>query len=209
MAWLALGCGGSDSSNDPSTTAPPKTAAAVTTTTLAASVPAGFSGFTDAPDRFTISFPTAWRQIDPSSPGAAQAKQDLAKNNPGLAPFLAGDLVAQGIKFLAVDGTGSATNVVVKSAVGARDSDLSGVADQFKAGAAKAGFTLRANEMVQLGGHTALRLTSDLAINSPTGGKTNVREVQYFIFANDLGYILTLAGTSPQLPAIAQTLRIS
>jgi len=207
LSSLAVACGGSSSSKT-STSGPPKTAA-VTTTTLAASVPAGFTGFSDAADRFTIAVPAAWRTIDPSSPGAAQLKQDLAKSNPALAPVLSGDLVAQGIKYLAVDAAGSAANVIVKPALGARDRDLPTVADQVKAEYAKGGFTIRSSEMVQFAGHAALKITSDLALNKPTGGSTSVHEVQYFIFANDLGYILTLAGSNPQFAAISNTFRVS
>jgi len=208
LSSVAVACGGSGSSKA-STSSPPKTAAAITTTTLAASVPAGFAGFSDAADRFTIAVPGSWRTIDPSSPGAAQAKQDLAKSNPVLAPVLTGDLVAQGIKYLAVDAAGSATNVVVKPAVGARDSDLPTVAEQIKGEYQKGGLTIRSSEMVQLAGHAALKVTSDLAVNKPTGGNTSLHEVQYFIFANDLAYVLTLSGTSPQFAAIPDTFRVS
>ncbi len=99
--------------------------------------------------------------------------------------------------------------MVVKPAVGARDSDLPTVAEQIKGEYQKGGFTIRSSEMVQLAGHASLKVTSDLALNKPTGGNASVHEVQYFIFANDLGYVLTLAGTSPQFAAIPDTFRVS
>jgi len=204
---LAAGCGGSDSSTkQAASTAAPARAP----TTVAPTVPAGFAGFTDTADRFTIAVPSAWRKVDPSSPGAAQAEKDLLKSNPSLAPLLSGDLVAQGIKFLAVDSAGGAVNVVVKPALGATDSDLPSVADAIKTEYQKGGILLRSSDPVQLTGHAALRLTADLPVANPSGGgKVTVHEVQYFIFANDLGYILTMAGNSPQFATIPTTFRVT
>jgi hypothetical protein len=35
------------------------------------------------------------------------------------------------------------------------------------------------------------------------------RDVQYFLAANDLVYIVTVAGSSPALPAIVSTLKLT
>ncbi len=210
---MVAGCGGSGTSSSPSspssTSGPTSTLPAPNTTSAAAVAPPGFTTFTDAADRFSISFPESWRKVDPSSPGAAQAIQDLVKSNPGLATVASGDLVAQGIKFLAVASAGATVNVVVKPAVGARDSDLPDVVDQVKAEYAKIGGAVRTDETVQVAGRTGLRLTVDLQVAGPTGAKTQVSEVQYFLLANDLAYILTEAGSDPQFPAVANTFRVS
>lgn len=212
-ALLAGGCGGSSGSATkvgPTTTAPPTTTPLPTTTTLAVNVPAGFTGFTDTADRFTIATPPGWRQVNPSSPGAAQATQDLVKSNPKLAAALpSGDLVALGIKFLAVESGGSVVNVVVKPAVGAQDSDLPGLAGDLKAQYQKLGAVASPPETVQLSGHSALRVKLDLKLTKAAGGKATVHEVQYVIAANDLLYILTLAGDNAQLAAVPDTLRVS
>jgi hypothetical protein len=213
-ALLAGGCGSSGSATKvgpaSTATAPPTTTPAPTTTTLAANVPAGFTGFTDVADRFTIATPAGWRQVNPSSPGAAQATQDLVKSNPKLAAALpSGDLVALGIKFLAVEGSGSTLNVVVKPAVGAQDSDLPALATDLKAQYQKLGAVPSATDTIQLSGHSTLRVKVDLKVATPTGGKVTLHEVQYALVANDLLYVLTLAGSSAQLGSVPDTFLVS
>jgi len=218
MSALVAGCGSSDSSTkaaaSTTTAARPgplttTTLAPIPSTTLAVSVPAGFVGFTDAADRFTIAVPTAWSKVDPSSPGAAQATQEMLKNNPDMATVLTSDLAGQGVKYLAVDGSGSSANVVVKPALGMKDSDLPQVADAVKAQYLKVGGTVRGTETVQFAGHTALRLTVDLKLARAVGSRVTVRTIQYFMALNDLAYIVTLAGTSPLLVPIGDTFRVS
>lgn len=202
-AVVASSCGGSGTSK----TAAPTT----TTTTLASSVPAGFTGFTDAVDRFTISTPADWRQIDPSSPGAAQFAKDLVSANPAFAPALgSGNLAAQGMKFFAADASsGASVNVIVKALPGVLDSDLPKLADQIKAQYAQVDGTVTGIRSVQLSGRAAVRVSLDLRISGPTGAKSTVQEVQYLVAANDLVYILTFAGDSPRLAPIGDTFRVN
>jgi hypothetical protein len=216
---LAAACGGSGGGSPaaPATTTTAATAATTTTlpattttTALAANVPAGFTGFTDAADRFTIAAPAGWRQVDPKSPGANQATQSLASSNPKLAAVLPpGDLVSLGVKFLAASTTGSTANVVVRPAVGVQDSDLTQLGEELRSQYKAIGAVPTALETIQLSGRTALRVKLDLRMTRPTGGKATVHEVQYALVANDLLYLLTLAGDSPQLGGIPDTLRIS
>jgi len=204
---LTSACGGEGTSSSP---APVTTVPATTTSTLAALVPAGFTGFTQATDRFTVSVPSDWRQIDPSSPGAAQATQDMVKRYPALAPVLGSGGPAQNIKFLAVDSTGkSVANVAVMVAVGARDSDLPKQVDDLKAEYRKLGATVTSTRSVPLSGHTALQVNLEMRLAGAGGASPTVRQVQYIIAANDLLYILTLSGDSPQLSTVATTLRVS
>ncbi len=186
VAALAGGCGGSDdeSASGSTTLAPPTTAAATTTST--GPVPAGYTGFTEATSRFSVAVPSSWRQVDPSSPGAAQALQDLAKSNPALGSMLSGgDLAAEGIKFLAVDQAGASANVVVKPALGAKDSDLPQLLEELKAQYRDLGATLTGNETVKLAGHDVLKLSINLPLAQPQGGRTTLPTVQYFLVAND------------------------
>lgn len=215
-AWLA-GCGeSSPSAKGTDTTAPVSTQATVTTmaplttsSTAAASVPAGYTAFTSKEDRYSLAVPKDWRQIDPSSPTAAQAVKDAVKLNPALGSVISPEnLTAQGIKYLAVNGTGASVNMVVKPAAGARDSDLPSIVDAIKAQYPSIGGTVTGTETVQLSGRTAAKVSSDIQMNQAAGA-SKLSQVQYVLLANDLAYILTLSGQSPVFPAIAATLRIS
>ena len=208
---LAAACSGAGITSQPlplsaSATTVPSTAA---TTARAAAAPPGFTGFTSDADRFSLSVPSDWRQVDPASPGAARAMEELARSNEKLAPLLTMDLAAQGIKFLAVDQDGNSVNVVVKPALGALPSDLPDLVDEIKAQYESLGATLRSNETVRVGGHEALRLTLDVQLTGPDGRKVTLGEVQYFLVANDLVYIVTMAGDSPEFPAIISTFTVN
>ncbi|MFN2608629.1 MAG: hypothetical protein ABR511_12185 [Acidimicrobiales bacterium] len=208
---VLLGLAAACSSGSKATVLTPSTAPASTATTLAASVPAGYTGFTGTADHFTIAVPASWRQVDPSSPGATQAVQDLVKANPSFSALLSsGDLAAQGIKFLAADpATASSVNVVTKAAVGARDSDLAGAASALEAQYTKVGGTVTASRSVPLAGHTGLQIALDLKLAATATSPARViSEIQDLVTANDIVYIVTLTGTSPSLPAIADTLRV-
>jgi len=211
LGTLIAGC---SSVKDSPRAVPPTVGAPTTvvpiTTTLATSVPAGFIGFTDAVDRFTISVPAAWRQVDPASPGAGQAIQEVVKRFPEFASaFGSGDLAAQGIRFMAVTGGGASANMAVKPAVGGRDSDLPGIGERLKTQYESFGATVAAVGSEQLSGRAALRLTLDVRPSGPAETAPSVHEVQHVIVANDLIYILTLAGDDPQLATVATTLRVS
>lgn len=96
------------------------------------------------------------------------------------------------MRFFAADASsGASVNVIVRAAPGVRGSDLPKLADQIKAQRA------------------AVRVSLDLRISGPTGAKSTVQEVQYLVAANDLVYILTLAGDSPRLAPIGDTFRVS
>lgn len=193
------------------TTLPPTTVRPTTTTTIAKSVPAGYTGFTDETSHFSISVPTSWRKVDPTSPGATQALQDLVKANPGFASLVgSGDLASSGMRFLAADpATGASVNVVVRSAIGATDADLKDVLDALKPEYASVGLTLVSSRTVTLAGHSALEITVGGSIKAtPSAPATTVHEVQDIVAANDFLYILTRAGTDKTLASIAATFRV-
>ncbi len=199
LAATVVACGGGSKSS---------TAA---TTSSTARTPAGFAVFQDKPDHLRLSVPSAWRQVDASSPGAIQAAKDLAASNPALQSLIgSGDLSSKGIKFLALaPDTGSNVNVVVKPAVGARDSDLPNLVDALKTQYQQAGATVQTTKQVPLAGHQALEVTLTLPLNDGSGGTTTLHETQDIVAANDLAYIVTLTGNSPDLPAIGSSLNVS
>jgi len=71
------------------------------------------------------------------------------------------------------------------------------------------GATVAGTRSMPLAGHTALQVTLDLKVPATATTKaTTVHEVQDIVAANDLIYIVTLAGTDAALPKIADTLRV-
>jgi len=178
------------------------------TSSLPSVVPAGFNGFVDAADRFTIAVPADWQQVDPASPNAAQSIQDVTAVHPAMAPLLSvSSLTSGNVKFVAVDPGDASLSMIVKDAGGMGESDLGRITDQAIASAQDPAAVTR--EPLQLAGHGAMRLTSDYKLAKPVAGKPTLHLVQYFFVANDLQYVLTLTGASPQFPAIAETLRIA
>ena len=198
---LAAGCGG--------------TTFAATSTPRRSRLPAGYVSFADRADHFSIAVPSSWRRIDPLSPGASQALQNLVRANPSLASLFgsnAADLLAKGIKFLAlnVNATDRPTvNVVVEPAVGVRDSDLPQLADTLRSQYASGGATVASTTDVSLGGHNALQFAVTFHFARPAGGSLNKNATQDVVAANDFIYILTLAGTSPDLRTIPSTFNVS
>lgn len=215
---LAGGCGSSDKQDSASSTTPTTSAVTSTTarpanaqpttrptTTPVAPVPAGYTGFTSAPFRFSLAVPSSWRQVDPASPGANQALRDIVSTNPALGAAIGGaDLATLGIRFLASDpASGDSVNVVAKPAIGLRDSDLPELVPDLKAEYAKLNATVLSTRSERLSGHDAIRVTIDLRLAQGT-----LRQVQYLIAANDFIYFLTLSGTSSAFTTIAETLRV-
>jgi len=178
-----------------------------------ASTPPGYQSFVDQADRFSLAVPSTWREIDPSSPGAAKAFQDLQNLNPKLKSAFGGTdlatLVASGMKFLSIEPTfqgdfASNVNVLVHSALGIRDSDLAQIQSQAAAEYAKVGATVSSTSTVTFAGHEALREGVQFPAAAGTGNL--IPEVQYYVGANDLLYVFTLSGTAPDLTTIATTI---
>jgi len=199
---VLAGCGSGSGKKQATSTAP-----LAPTSSLPVVVPAGFNGFVDAPDRFTMAVPADWQQVDPSSPNAAQSIQDVTAVHPAMTPLLSVSILTSGnVKFVAVDPGDASLSMIVKDAGGMDESDLGRITDQAIASAQDP--TAVTREPLQLAGHGAMRLTSDYKLAKPVAGKPTLHQVQYFFVANDLQYVLTLTGASPQFPAIAETLRI-
>jgi hypothetical protein len=172
--------------------------------------PAGYKAFTEKTDRFSLAVPGSWESVDPSSPGAAEAYQQMEANNPAFQGVGGGDvtnLASRGMKFLAVDGQ-SSVNVVVKPVLGAGSSSLSQLQSQLPGLYQTLGATLLSNQTLQLNGREALQATVEQPFNEPNGSYVVIDETQDFFAANDLVYSVTLAGTSPDLATIASTFNI-
>jgi hypothetical protein len=148
--------------------------------------------------------------VDPSSPGAAEAFQQMEANNPAFQSVAGGDvtnLASRGMKFLAVGGQ-SSVNVVVKPVFGAGGSSLTELQSQLPSLYHSLGATLMSNETLQLNGREAIQATVEQPFNEANGSYIVVDETQVFFAAHDLVYSVTLAGTSPDLATIASTFDI-
>jgi hypothetical protein len=197
----------------PPTTSPASSPTAPPTT---GGVPAGYAPFVDQTDGFSIAVPTAWRQLDPTSPGAAAIFAQLGQDNPNLKTVLGPDLstlISKQVKILALDagsqnGFASSVNVIARPEPGIQSSDLAQIARQLPAEYAQLGATLLGTSMVTLGGEQALQETLDLPLHDLQGAAIVARETQYFVGANDFLYTVTLAGDSPDLPTIASTFHL-
>jgi len=185
--------------------------------TNAADTPQGYQTFVDQPDRFSLAVPSTWREINPSSPGAADAFQAIQDQNPNLKSALGGTnlatMAASGMKFFSMEpspegGFASNINVVVHSALGIKDSDLGELQREAATEYAKAGATVSSTSTVALAGHKALRETIQFTMKNPSGNSILVPEVQYFVGANDLLYVITLSGTAPDLDTVATTFQV-
>jgi hypothetical protein len=176
----------------------------------------GYTQFADHPDRFSISVPVSWHEVDPSSPGAAAALQQIVANNPNLrSAFGAGPttLLAQGIKFLAVEpDTGSSVaptvNVVVRPAPGVTDTDLSQILSGVQSQYQQIGATVLNTSTISLAGHQALQVMVQIPFNGPTGGRVTIDETQDIVAANDFVYVISLEGASSQLSKIASSFSV-
>jgi hypothetical protein len=130
--------------------------------------------------------------------------------NPRLKTIMGSDpptMAAEGMKLFAVNpDTGATINVIVRPALGVRDSDVAQVAASLQAQYEKVGASVTRTATISLAGHKALRV----AVRFPLEGATQqtLAEVQYFLAANDFVYILTFAGASSAFSTIISTFNI-
>jgi hypothetical protein len=180
-----------------------------------ASTPNGYKAFVDQTDHFSIAVPAPWRDVDPSSPGAAAAFQQIEQDNPRLKAGLGSSfatLMSRGVKFFAVEpysqaDVASNVTVIVQPAPGIQDSDISQAADLVASEAAKVGATVLGSNVMTYEGHQALQVSLSATVKDPLGNNITYRATQYYLGANDFAYIITLTGTSPDLATIATTFR--
>ncbi|HUO48153.1 MAG TPA: PsbP-related protein [Acidimicrobiales bacterium] len=179
----------------------------------------GYTQFADHTDSFSIAVPSSWRQVDPSSPGAEAAFQEMTTQNPSLRKAFGNgfsDVVSAGIKFLAVDpdpadvasGGSPTINVIVHPAPGSTDADLgrlsSGITGEYQ----QLGLHLVDTSTVHLAGHRALRMHVGYTVTAADGSTSSVPETQYFVLANDFAYIITLAFSSPRFDQVMSTFAV-
>lgn len=178
------------------------------------STPSGYSTFTSKADKFSIAVPSTWKKVDPSSPGAQAAINEIERLNPGLGSALgtsAVNLAERGMLLLAVDpaaapdGFTSSMNVVAKPDLVYSASSLTQLEAQLPGEYAKVGATITGSTIVTFDHRKALRATSSWLVNTPSGRQANIQQTQYFLGANGLLFVLTLSGTNPALPTIAST----
>ncbi len=179
------------------------------------STPAGYQSFSDQTYHFTIAVPSTWKQIDPASPGAAAALKEVEQTNPNLRAVLPdfSSLAAKGMKFMAVDPTATDgfapnMNVIAHAAVGYSDNDLGDIAGQMSQEYGKLGATVTSSQTTTLAGHKALKESLDVPLQTDSGRSITIHEVQYVLGGNDILYIITLSGDSPELSRIVSTFGI-
>ncbi|HUE59988.1 MAG TPA: hypothetical protein VMO88_10430, partial [Acidimicrobiales bacterium] len=150
-----------------------------------------------------------------ASPGAAAVLNEAEQSNPNLRAALPNksSLAAEGMKFMAIDptgtnGFGSDVNVIAHAALGYSDNDLGDIAGQMSQEYGKLGATLTSSQTTTLAGHKALENSLELPLQTPSGGSITVHEVQYFLGGNDIVYVITLSGDSPALATVASTFKI-
>jgi hypothetical protein len=178
-----------------------------------AGTPSGYKSFLDQTDHFSIAVPAQWRQVDPSSPGAAAAFQQLEQDNPKLKAALGSNLAtleSRGMKFLSFDPNSQAAgpptvNVAVQPAPGIQDSDITQAADQASSLLEKSGATVLGTRVVTFDGHQALQISLETTAKDPLGNNATTPATEYALGANDFAYFITLGGTSPDLSTIATT----
>jgi hypothetical protein len=179
----------------------------------ASGAPAGYQTFSDQADHFSIAVPSEWRSVDPTSPGAAAAFEQIQAANPNFKRGFNGNLsslLANDVKFLAVAPPSQAAeaanlNVIVKPAPGFVDADLGQIRNALPGEYTKIGATLLGITTITLDGHQALKTTAHLPVNTDLGNTLLASQSQYVLGANDFIYIITMTGTSPDLSTIAAT----
>jgi hypothetical protein len=170
--------------------------------------------FNDSADGFSVSVPSAWQRVSLTDPAAIDAVKQMLARNPKLAPAVGNpdDLASGGMKYLAIDPSGSAVNVAVESDPGApsnpSDSDLESGYPDLKSALEKGGGTVTAHRLITVNGHRALQVKYDLPLQS--AGATIVLHATADAFlAKDTDYLVTLAGDAAVTDAIAATFTIN
>lgn len=188
------------------------TSRAVPTSGATSGAPGGAVGeartFADAAKHFSIAVPSTWRSIDPSSPGAIDAFKTLLAANPRLAEAygsLSTATLSSAMSFFGISADSTApgsVNVVAVPALGVSDSDLSSVELKFQAEYQRIGATVAQASTISLAGHQALHNVISAPLVAPGAATSTVTESQDVVLANDLAYILTSSGSSPDLDGI-------
>jgi hypothetical protein len=188
-----------------------KAAVAPTTTTA----PSALTVFTDKTDGYAISVPSGWQRVDTSSPGSLAALTALENEEPYLDAVLGGSanqVLAEGVRFVAVDTSGAAANSPTEVAVavhaGLTAGDLNALEDELPSAYAQLGAKVLGTSDVMLDGNPALEVTADLPIGTSSAGSALAHETQYFIEAGTKLFILAMSGTGAELPAIAASFKI-
>lgn len=180
--------------------------------------PAGFSAFHSSADGFTIDIPRTWKAVDPTSPGAQAAMNEIEQANPNLRSAFAMSAIQMAEKGMALmainpvtDSQGFASNVNVEAQPDLTYSagDLAQIAAAVPGEEARLGATMTGTSYVSIGGRRALRVSSTLPITTLVGTHIVVPQIQYYTGANGFVYIVTLTGSDAHMAAIASSFRSS
>ncbi len=159
-------------------------------------------------DGFTIDLPAGWPQ-PALNPGAFdQTAAALRSQNPQLADALqqARGTLDAGSRLFAIDPTdGSSVNLIVADS---RGRSLEKIIEEARGQLAAVGASSLRHERTAVGTRPAVRLEFGLPVTG-SGGSLTVPETQYYVVHSGRLYVLTLFGGSPNLPAVAESLRIN
>ena len=193
------------------------TAPAVPTANLPGT-PSGYTSFGSSADRFHIAVPSAWKQVDPTSPGAQAAINQMVQVNPSLKSLFPGgaqQLAADGIALVAIDpsptasGSASNVNVLARPDLTYSDSELNQLASELPAELSRAGVRSTGIRIVVFAGHRALRATDMLPLKTPSGAQVTIDQTQYYVSGNGFLYVITLSGDDPAMTTIASSFSTS
>ena len=189
----------------------PGTAVAVTN---GANTPAGYTTFENATEHFSIAIPKTWKSIDPTSPGAQAAMNEIQQSSPNLKSAFAGSaaqLAERGMGLLAInpsiasDGIAPNLNIIAQPDLTYTPSDLDKIAASLPAEYQKLKARLTGISYTTLDGQRALHATDILPVTSPLGVTAQVAEAQYIVGANNFLYIITVTDNDPAFATILST----
>jgi hypothetical protein len=173
------------------------------------SAPPPAAGYTRvAGSGFTIDMPAGWKQ-PPLDPGSFdQTAAALGSQNPQLVQALqqARATLGNGSRLFAIDPVdGSSVNLIVTAAGGrSLDALVADAVNQLR----QVGVGSLQRELSTVGSRQAVRLQFSLSVRGQ-GGTLAVPEAQYYVLRDKRLFILTLFGSHPSLPAVAESLRIN
>ena len=174
------------------------------------SAPEGFKVVSDDESQFAIAVPIEWELLPLNPKTFNRVAGDIRARNPKLASSLqqARTLADQGGgKLLAIEpDASSSVNLIVADKL--KDETFESIPNQSMNQLREAGATDLTKETTTLAGEPAVKVKFKLAVQTDDGPVVT-DEAQYYMVRGKKVYILTLAGPSPKLPSVAESLRFS
>jgi hypothetical protein len=174
-------------------------------------LPLGYKEMADQADRFRIAIPQNWNAVNPTSPGAQAAFDQIFKSNPGLGISGTADMERLGMRLLVVGPINRNTlraptvNIIVRPAPGMSVTDIPSMIDGQRSQAEAAGITFKSSRKTKVGGEPAYAVDISLRLNTPVGKTAQLDETQYYVAGNGFVYIITIVGNPTDYTTILGT----